>query len=96
MEQLISRGCKLDVGDSQGNTPWHAAAESGNLEAMALFMEGGCQPDARNNAGWTALHFAARSGAWLMLCCSSASWSRTLQGVNISAVKGDGSAVVVS
>ena len=63
LERLMSRGCKADRADHQGNTPWHAAAESGNLDAVALFMQTGCHPDARNHAGWTALHFAARSGA---------------------------------
>ena len=63
VEQLIARGCKAGRTDLQGNTPWHAAAESGNLAAVALFMSNGCQPDARNHVGWTALHFAARSGA---------------------------------
>lgn len=63
VERLLARGCKADGVDAQGNTPWHAAAESGNLEAVALFMSKGCKPDARNHAGWTALHFAARSGA---------------------------------
>lgn len=58
----MAKGAALDVVDDLGNTPWHAAAEAGNLDAMALFMRSKCDPNVRTKAGWSPLHFAARSG----------------------------------
>lgn len=47
------------VQDDAGNTPWHAAARAGNVDALHIFMGHGVPVDTRDGAGRTALHTAA-------------------------------------
>jgi ankyrin repeat protein len=49
---LIERGMKVDIQDSQGNTPLHFARE---LEVVDTLLRHGANPNARNHQGDTPL-----------------------------------------
>ena len=76
VQNLLDRGCPLDVRDRAGNLPWHFAVHGKAVDLVTYLLDRGCPLDAVNNSGQNALHFAAETGATLgMPCCwrSSAS-----------------------
>ena len=63
LEQLLERGCELEVRDAAGSLPWHYAVRGGAPALVALLLERGCRLEAPNHDGQRALHFAVQSGA---------------------------------
>ena len=55
-------GCEVSAADNEGNTAWHAAAQSSNVAVLRKLLERGCSSESTNNLNCTALHYAARSG----------------------------------
>lgn len=58
-------GCEVAAEDEAGNTPWHSAAEGGNVDVVKRLLKSGASLEQRNGAGITALHVAARCGMLL-------------------------------
>lgn len=63
LENLLERGCDLEVRDASGSLPWHYAVRGGAPAVVAMLLARGCQVEAPNNDGQQAMHFAVRSGA---------------------------------
>ena len=61
MKALVATGIHPDVKDSQGHTPLHVAAGSGNEETTNALIIAHAHIDARDENGWTPLHNAAFS-----------------------------------
>ncbi|MGH9583762.1 MAG: ankyrin repeat domain-containing protein [Bryobacteraceae bacterium] len=61
---LLNRGAKVDERSTNPmrNTPLHAAAAAGRIEAMRLLLENGADASTQQHGGWTALHTAAQTG----------------------------------
>ena len=59
VEQLLERGVRIDIRDSEGRTPLHRAA---SYRMAMLLLCHGADPEARDEVGWTPLHKAARRG----------------------------------
>lgn len=55
---LLSKGAKVNIQDSKGNTPLHAAALTGNLEVAKLLLSHGADPHVKNKSGQTPLQCA--------------------------------------
>lgn len=62
LQALIQAGIDLDLQDQNGNTALIWAVESGNLEAVRLFLEAGANANITNKADQTALQVAVNSG----------------------------------
>ena len=62
IENLLERGCALDVRDRTGNLPWHFAVHGKAVDLVAFLLDRGCALDAVNDSGQNALHFAAETG----------------------------------
>lgn len=62
VEKLVDLGCDLSHADNEGNTAWHAAAQSSSVAVLRKLLDYGCPLSATNNLKCTALHYAARSG----------------------------------
>lgn len=60
---LIAAGAEASVCDTEGNTPLHWAARSGDRGTAELLLLKNCPKDAKNELGETALHWAMRAGA---------------------------------
>ncbi len=69
VENLLERGCPLDVRDCAGNLPWHFAVHGKAVELVTSLLDRGCPLDAVNDNGQNALHFAAETGAVLCMPC---------------------------
>ena len=63
MERLANLGVDVEMCDNKGNSPLHAAASQGELEAVRfLVSKGWGNVKARNNSRLTPLHWAACNG----------------------------------
>ena len=62
VEKLLDLGCDVGAQDEAGNTPWHSAAEGGNVDVVKRLLKSGASLEQRNGAGVTALHVASRCG----------------------------------
>ena len=71
VENLLERGCPLDVRDRAGNLPWHFAVHGKAVDLVTYLLDRGCPLDAVNDSGQNALHFAAETGAVLGMPCFS-------------------------
>jgi ankyrin repeat protein len=60
---LLSRGARVDVVDSDGWTPLHAAATFLLVDAVQLLLAHGADPRATNKRGYTPLHEALDDGS---------------------------------
>ncbi|KAJ3344647.1 POC1 centriolar protein A [Entophlyctis luteolus] len=60
-QQIILRGCSVNVSDSLGWTPLHYAADSGDLKVLQLLISAGADFRARDSIGRTPLHMTARN-----------------------------------
>ena len=58
----MNLGCEVSHADNEGNTAWHAAAQSSNVAVLRKLLKRGCSSESTNNLNCTALHYAARSG----------------------------------
>ncbi|HOK89266.1 MAG TPA: ankyrin repeat domain-containing protein, partial [Candidatus Hydrogenedentes bacterium] len=56
---MINAGIGLNEVTPEGTTPLHAAAETGQHEAISLLIQHGIDPNQPDNLGNTALHLAA-------------------------------------
>ncbi len=63
VQNLLERGCPLDVRDRAGNLPWHFAVHGKAVDLVTYLLDRGCPLDAVNDSGQNALHFAAETGA---------------------------------
>lgn len=54
IQALLEAGCALDGHDGEGDTPLHAAAAAGHLDACAALLAAGADVLARNGRGRTA------------------------------------------
>jgi ankyrin repeat protein len=61
---LLEYGADVGARDTQGGTPLHDAAESGDpdSEVVQLLLEHGADVNAQDGDGWTALHLATHHG----------------------------------
>ncbi len=57
---LMQKGARIDLKDSEGNTPLLAAARIGNLDAARLLLARGAQINASNGTGETSLIMAVQ------------------------------------
>lgn len=57
---LIQKGARIDLKDSQGNTPLMIAARVGNVDAARLLIAHGAQINAANGTGETPLIMAVQ------------------------------------
>lgn len=55
-------GADINARNKDGMTPLHAAAWTGQKEAVGLLIEKGTDIDAKNNEGLTALQMASQKG----------------------------------
>ena len=55
---LAARPEAVNDRDALGDTPLHAAAQTGNVEMAELLLAHGADVNAKADAGWTALHWA--------------------------------------
>ena len=55
-------GAVINARNKDGMTPLHAAALTGQKEAVELLIEKGTDINAKNNEGLTALHMASQKG----------------------------------
>jgi len=60
---LVGAGASVTAADRTGNTPLHAAAQSGNVAMIQLLVERGAKLDAKNNGGFMPLDLAMGKGA---------------------------------
>eukprot|EP00434_Breviolum_minutum_P006543 symbB.v1.2.005776.t1/scaffold289.1/size287290/21 len=58
----LSTKCAATMGDCNGDTAIHSAAERGRLEVLRIFIDRLPSLDFLNNRGETPLHYAARGG----------------------------------
>lgn len=58
MSTLLNSGARIDERDTQGRTPLHEAARSGNEGAVLRLIEAGASIDAKDNACKTPLNLA--------------------------------------
>lgn len=91
LDRLIASDISLEVGDGEGKTPLHVAAENGLLVIMEQLITGlverRCQfINAVDGRGSTALHLAVRSGS--DDCCVSLLNVKGIN-VNIKDIEGD-------
>ena len=59
MKSLLERGANPNLGDADGDTPLHGAAQRGNVKVLQMLLAAGANPNAKNKAGGTALMWAA-------------------------------------
>ena len=63
LQFLLHFDADIDARNTNGWTPLHVAAQSGEFEAIRLLLRRGADKDARDDVyGWTPLHVAARYG----------------------------------
>jgi ankyrin repeat protein len=60
---LLAGGANVNATDRTGNTPLHAAAQSGNVPMIQLLVEKGAKLDFKNNGGFIPLDIAMGKGA---------------------------------
>lgn len=56
IDDLLSRGCKIDEPDNEGSTPLIYAAGNYHSKKVLLLLEKGADPNYRDSKGRTALH----------------------------------------
>lgn len=61
LQMLLEAGSSLDVPDTYGATPLHAAVESGNVEAAEMLLKAGATHMYKDAEGRTPLHLASSS-----------------------------------
>ena len=61
-ELLVSQGADVDAKDFWSKTPFHYAAEKGNIEVTKLFISHGTDVNVKTHENGTPLHFAANGG----------------------------------
>jgi ankyrin repeat protein len=62
VERLLARGADVTAQDSDGDTPLHGAAETGNVEIVRMLLDKGANPNVKNQQGGTPLMWAAVYG----------------------------------
>ena len=62
MEELILEGVKVDVSDSDGQTPLFTASGEGDAVSIHMLLSAGVNANNADNEGWTPLHEAALRG----------------------------------
>lgn len=62
MQQLLSKGYKINSKHNNGMTPLHWTANKGHLEATSFLLEQGADPSIRDNFGFAPLKHALREG----------------------------------
>jgi ankyrin repeat protein len=62
VQDLLVRGARVTVRDSEGRTPLHVAASAANHEIADLLLAAGADPNATDRLGRTPLHAAAIAG----------------------------------
>jgi ankyrin repeat protein len=55
VQLLVKRKAKLDIQDSEGNTPLHFASMTGHREIYCYLIEQGSDPHLRNKEGESAI-----------------------------------------
>ena len=64
LEELVRYGAKVNITDTEGDTPLHYASRADKPQSVKILLEsGGANPTMRNEgSGWVPLHEAARAG----------------------------------
>eukprot|EP01031_Cornospumella_fuschlensis_P031176 gene31176-37680_t len=62
----------IEVGDSTGETPLHAAAKTNSVQVLAFLLSCEVHPDTANHAGLTSSHFAKSKEALMVLAQANA------------------------
>ena len=62
LDLIINQGTRVNISDSNGNTPLHLAAYQGHTETAKALLSAGAYTEARAVAGITPLHAAAHWG----------------------------------
>lgn len=65
-EALLAAGADVNACKSDGSTPLHVAAQTGQSEMVKLFLARGADPQARNAAGQTPADLAETGGYTLL------------------------------
>lgn len=65
VQKLIEHKADVNLGDQNGNTPLHIAAETNQRNIASLLLEAGAVVDPKNNEGNTPLHIVASKGVKL-------------------------------
>ncbi|KAF5278806.1 hypothetical protein FQR65_LT03493 [Abscondita terminalis] len=60
IEVLVAHGANVNLTDDRQQTPLHAAASSGNIDAVKFLISKGVGVNAKDNAKQTPLHIAAQ------------------------------------
>nr|CAH8870252.1 unnamed protein product [Trichobilharzia regenti] len=67
LKMAFSKGCNLNILDSQGAAPIHVAAACGYTEVALFLLRSGVDPDSLDADGWTPSHIAACWGELEMI-----------------------------
>lgn len=67
VRMLLEKKAQLDVGDRDGATALHMAANFAYNDILALLLDAGADPNTKNLIGATALHVAAHKGNFFAL-----------------------------
>lgn len=79
---VICYGERLDAKDHDGSTALHAAAASGNVDAVILLLDARAALDAVTNCGESPLHLANREGHTAVCRLLKEAWNEAGRGTS--------------